>query len=343
MLNESLYLNFYGIIIKAISTDREILSSIETDFAYFCHKPLKENNKPQITIAIFPGKPPYEKIPNGTLAICHTKDAAIYKNGNIRYFDSFGKVLVIYDSSKESVEIYSLDRNLLYEKSYLMIMTRVGELLDKKKLHRIHAMGVVFKGKAILCLLPMGGGKTTLTLSLLENKAFSLLSEEVPLVSSNGLLYPFPIRMGVIEGTPLQIPEEFLKPFKRTHYEPKTLIDVRYFKDQIARDAKPGYIFVGKRVHSDKPTIIKLSSFKTFMALFRLCVVGIGLPQMLEYLLRFDFSDMARQFPVFCSRLWSSLLLIKHSKTYELHLSYDRTANAQFVTDFILGNNEKTF
>ncbi|HSE83631.1 MAG TPA: hypothetical protein VLB01_03695, partial [Thermodesulfobacteriota bacterium] len=335
MSDETVNLDFYGILIRVVSNDREVLSFIESDFSYFCVRSFEKDRAPQITASVFFSEPSFERIPEGTLAAYHTKDAAVYKNGDVQYYDSFGKALVIYDFSHGSAEIYSLDRDLLYEKSYLLIMSRVGELLDRKGFHRIHAMGVVYKGKAVLCLLPMGGGKTTLTLSLLENKDFSLLSEEVPLVSSKGFLYPFPVRMGVTEGTSLSIPEEFLKPFKRTHYHPKVLIDTRYFKDQIAGFAEPGFIFVGKRVHSAKPEIIKISSFKAFAALFRLCVMGIGLPQILEYLLRFDFFDIVRQSPSFLSRLRASLSLLRRSEAYELHLGYDRAANAELVADFI--------
>lgn len=335
MSREILYFDFHGITLKVVSDDKESASFIASDFSYFNLDPSNKKIEPQITISVYLSNPPLERIPEGTLAAYQTKDAVVYKSGDIRYFDYFGKALVIYDYHYESGEIHSLKREDLYEKCYLLIMSRLGELLDRKNLHRIHAMGLVFDGKAVLCLLPMGGGKTTLALSLLENREFSLLSEEVPLVSKTGILYPFPIRMGVNEDTPLSIPEEYLKPFKRTHYNPKTLIDIRYFKNQISSVAEPGFIFIGKRLHSAHPKIIRTSFFRTFLSLFRLCVIGVGLPQMLEYILRFDLLDMARQFPILLSRLRSSLILIHKSKTYELHLSYDLRANAVLLTDFI--------
>jgi hypothetical protein len=340
-LDNTLYFDFRGVILKVLSNDKETNCFIESDFSFFLAHPDETKKEPNITISVFLSEPPYMKIPERTPAAYHTKDAVVYKNGSTLYFDSFGKALVIYDHHTRSAKIYSLDRNLLYEKCYLMIMSRAGDLLDKKGIHRIHAMGIVYKGKAILCLLPMGGGKTTLTLSLLENKAFSLLSEEVPLVSAKGLLYSFPVRMGVIQGTPLSIPKEFLKDFKRTHYQPKILIDVQYFKNQIADVAEPGYLFIGKRIHSKDPQIIKISSVKAFPSLFRLCVMGMGLPQLLEYILRFDLWDMTRQFSIFLSRLRASFALIRQSKTYELLLGYDRSANAAFLSDFIFKKENK--
>ena len=335
MSDDILFFDFHGILVRVIVNDEESAKFIETDFSYFCVNPAEGTRNPDISLSVFLSPPPYEKIPEGTLAAYHTKDAAVYKYGEMTYYDYSGDALVIYDDRHRSAEIYSLNRDFLYEKSYLMVMSRVGVELDRKKLHRIHAMGVVFKGRTILCLLPMGGGKTTLTLSLLETKAFSLLSEEVPLVSTEGRLYPMPIRMGVTVGTPLSIPEKFLKPFQRRHYNPKTLIDINYFKDQISPMAEPGFIFVGKRIHSAKPKIIKISRFKAFGPIFRLCVMGMGLPQLLEYVLRFDLVDVLGRISIFSSRLSAALALLRKSETYELHLSYDRSANAAFVSEFV--------
>ena len=334
-VDQPVYFDFHGILIQVISNDLECTAFIASDFSYFRVYPHENNIKPQFTLSVFLSAPPYEKIPEGTIATCHTKDAVVYKHENIHYFDSFGKILVLYDHLQQVAEIYSQDHHLLYEKSYLMIMSRVGELLDRKRLHRIHAMGGVLAGKAVLCLLPMGGGKTTLALGLLEHKAFSLLSEEVPLVSSQGQLYPFPIRMGVVEGTTLAIPEQFLKTFKRTHYQAKTLIDMAYLQNQIAPVTEPGVIFVGKRVHTAKPGIVKIPRWKALGALVGSCVLGLGVPQLLEYLLRFEVRDIVRQFPIVWSRLQAALVLLRRSETYELHLGYDRAANAACITDFL--------
>jgi hypothetical protein len=335
MSDDILFFDFYGILVKVLINDKESSKFIGTDFSYFRVDIAEGTRAPDITLSVYLRTPPHKKIPEGTLAAYHTKDAVVYKQGKVTYYDYSGEALVVYDDRHHSAEIYSLDRNFLYEKSYLMVMSRVGLELDRKKLHRIHAMGVVFEGRTILCLLPMGGGKTTLTLSLLEKKAFSLLSEEIPLVSSKGRLYPMPIRMGVTAGTSLSIPEKFLKPFQRRHYKPKVLIDINYFNDQIAPVSEPGFVFVGKRIHSSKPKIIKISRLKAFVPLFRLCVMGMGFPQLLEYVLRFDLLNMVGRISIFLSRLSASLALLRHSETYELHLSYNRSANADFVSEFV--------
>ncbi len=340
---DPLYFNFHGIIVQVDAGDPESARFVATDFSWFQIDPPSPPVRVDFTISLHQTAPPFERIPEGTLATFHTKDAVVYKDKSVHYYDTFGKTLVIYNYSNHHGEIHSLDRNMLLERTYLMISSRVGELMDRRHLHRIHAMGVVYEGRGVICMMPSGGGKTTLTLSLLGKDNINFLSEEIPLVSSKGKLYPFPIRMGVTADQTLDIPPEYLKRFERTHYGPKTLIDVRYFQERIAGMAEPGILFAGKRVHSAQPRVVPISRLRAFAALYRDCVMGVGLPQMLEYILRFDYRDMARSAPIIWSRLIASIRLVAASKTFELHLGTDRAANAEFVASFVkrtLGSSE---
>jgi hypothetical protein len=336
MYNETLFFNFHGVLTKVIVNDKESTTFINTDFSYFIIKSTEHLPEPDFIIRVLLGRPPFEIIPEYALASFNTKDAVIYRRGKLTYYDYFGEALVVYDDVRQSAEIYSTNRDFLYEKTYLMIMSRIGLALDKRKLHRVHAMGMACAGKGILCLLPMGGGKTTLALSLLKHESFSLLSEEIPLVSAKGRLHPMPIRMGVRVGTALDIPNKYLKPFNRSHYEPKVLIDTAYFHDQIASIAEPGFVFLGRRRNSARPKIVRTSRLKTFNALFRSCVMGVGVPQLLEYVLRFDLPSLFGSLEIFVSRIRASLALCFRSETYEIYLSRNLSANADFLYDFVL-------
>ena len=63
-----------------------------------------------------------------------------------------------------------------------------------------------------------------------------------------------------------------------------------------------------------------------------------GVPQLLEYILRWELSDILRQFSILMSRLLCSWTLAKKSKTYMLYLGYDLLANKAFIADFVKGN-----
>lgn len=321
---------FHGARIRVESKDEEAIRFVESDFSQF----LAPGTGPDVTVRLHYSEPPWDLIA-GRKRVWRTKDADVYRIGGVLYYDSRREVLVMYDPQSGLAEIHTRDRDLLYEKAYLMIVTRAGALLDAKGIHRIHAMGVAHEGRAALCLMNMGGGKTTLALSLMERDDFQLLSEEIPLVTRRGSLLPMPIRIGVLPDFPLEIPASFTKPFQRRRYGPKTLIDTRYFKGRIASETRPGVLFVGKRTEQQKPRIIPVSRLKAFRTLFQLCVAGSGLPQLLEYVIRFDLGDPFRQIPIHWSRLMASIRLIRSSETYELLLGTDIDRNADEVAKFL--------
>lgn len=323
---------FHGVPATVTSGDAETLGLVEHDFGLFLG-PAAGVVPPAIEICLVWGPPPADRIPRKR-PLVRTKDATVYRDGDVRVYDSRGAALVIYDMGARRAEIHSLDRDLLREKCYLLVMTRIGEELDRRGLHRVHAMGVAHQGRALVCLLPSGGGKTTLALSLLALPDFELLSEEVPLVSRTGRLHPFPVRMGVVEGTRLDIPARFLQGFRRSRRDAKVLIDTRYFARRIAEPAEPGIVFVGRRVGPGQAGVARLSRLAGLTALFGPCVAGVGIPQLLEYLLRLDLGDIRRQVPILWSRFVASARLVRRSAIYELRLGPDREANARLVAEY---------
>ncbi len=314
-----------------VTADDEACGSlVAADFSYFLADGPQE---PTVRISLSLAEPPYERIPAGARVQRITKDAEVYETGGIRYLDSFGKALVIWTLSADHVEIYSADRTLLREKAYLMIMSRVGYALDRRGLHRIHAMGVVFEGRAVVCAMMMGGGKTTLTLGLMEHPAFRLLSDEVPLVSRDGRLTALPIRLGVREDAKLSIPDSYLSRFVRTRYPPKILIDTSYFGDRVATVAEPGIFFIGRREGSPEPAARPVGAMTAFAVLFQMCVLGRGVPELLEYVLRAQPRALARHASIVLSRSLACIALLRRSRCYVLELSNDPKANARFVAE----------
>jgi hypothetical protein len=326
-------LTFHGIPARVTCDDPEALELIEHDFGLFLRDEPAPDAAAAIDVRLVVGRPPVERIPRKR-PLVRTKDAVVYRHGDVRVYDSDGAVLVIYDMHARRAEIHSLDRDLLREKCYLLLMTRIGEELDRRGLHRVHAMGVVHQGLAVLCLLPSGGGKTTLAMSLLALPDYRLLSEEVPLLSRAGLLHAFPVRMGVVAGTPLDVPDRYLQMFKRSRQGAKVLIDTRYFAGLIASPAEPGIVFVGRRVGPGEARVVPLSRIGGLAALLGACVAGNGIPQLLEYLLRLDLGDFRRQVPILWSRLLASVRLVRRSAVYELWLGPDREVNARLVAQY---------
>lgn len=333
MSAREIVLDFYGARVRVTSHDEQALRFVETDFSRFL---TEEDGPAAVDVVLHCSNPPAEILPRGGSPIVNTKDAVVYRSRGRLLYDSNGRALVVWNPRRQVAEIYAQDRHVLFEKSYMMIVSRVGELLDRRGLHRIHAMGLAYEGRAVLCLLPTGGGKTTLALSLLERDGFHLLSEEMPLVTRRGQLHGMPIRIGVVAGTKISVPGEYLKPFERSRHGPKVLIDTAYFRERICWSATPGILFIGERSADDVPRIEQIPRFRAIPALMSGCVLGAGLPQLLEYLLRFDPGDLVRQAHIHASRLVAAFNLLRKSETYRLQLGPDIDANADLVERFVV-------
>jgi hypothetical protein len=124
MSDEIFFLDFHGILVKVLTNDKESTKFIRSDFSYFLVNIAEGTRTPDISLSVYLSAPPYEKIPEGTLAAFHTKDAAVYMQGEVSYY-YYGEALAVYDDRLRSAEIYSLNRDFLYEKSYLLVMSRV--------------------------------------------------------------------------------------------------------------------------------------------------------------------------------------------------------------------------
>ena len=325
-------LDFHGVIVSVSCDDDVTACQIASDFSWFL---TDAANHPSVQIRLSLTDPPYERIPTRMSLRRATKDANVTEAAGVRFLDSFGRALVIWTFADEIVEIYSADRKLLREKAYLMIMSRVGYFLDRRGLHRIHAMGVAFDGRAIICAMEMGGGKTTLTLGLMEHAGFQLLSDEVPLVSRSGKLQSFAIRLGVREDTNFKIPDRYISRFDRSNYPPKLLIDASYFRDRVASEANPGILFIGSRKGSKKPAIHAIGMFAAYRALMQMMVIARGVPELLEYVLRIQPRALFRQIAIYLSRNRACVALLRRSDCYSLELSNDPESNARFVADFV--------
>ena len=325
-----IYLDFYDIKVSVHSNSEYVLESLKRDFAYFLKDILPSAD---ISIEAVDQRPPWETVPQ-VRASLYLAGAIAYDRKGVRYVDYQNEALTVYRYGQETGYIYSEDKNLLHELSYLLILSRAGELLDKKGIHRIHGLGLSIAGKAALCLLPMGAGKTTLALSLLKDKKIKLISDDIPLISKDGKVLPFPLRIGVNKKIDLGIPPEFLREFNRRHYGHKTLIDTKYFGSDMSGESRPWIVFIGEREFSDTARIEPISKIRAIWPFMRDGVIGLGLPQVVEYFLRYNIKDLGK-ISILISRMLASLKIILRSETYRFVLGQDREKNSEMVKNFL--------
>lgn len=317
-------LDFYGITVRVHAEDSKFIDWIKFDFHYFVN-PI--NSTPRINITVRIGNPA-SLIPP-LIESNRSPKYVIYDQSPRRYVDYFGRAVVIHNQIDESADITSLDVPFAYEKLYLFILSRVGEMLDRQGLHRVHALGFEINQKGALVLLPERGGKSTLALDLLKDARVSIFSEDTPLIDRKGHLYPFPLRFGMRERENLgNIPSDYLRELTREEGGAKHLVHINYFKDQIARrPGKVDFLFIGKWTRHHEPSLESVSAWKAIRSLFRDCVFGLGLPQVVEFFLRNGWGGIQSKSGIFLKRTIASVFLSLKTKNFYFYLSPDKEKN----------------
>jgi hypothetical protein len=324
--------NVYGYQVEVRSSQAPALESLASDFAYF----RVEEVKTPVLVELHDQDPPYESAPTGPATVYTPRNVSV-RDGQLTYVDYSGRGLAIHDRRTGNCRIYSRDPELLYEAAYLFLLSQIAEFLDRRRLHRIHALAISMAGRAALVLLPMGGGKSVLGAELLRYPEVKLLSDDAPLVDRAGRLHCFPLRLGLLPGSEGQIPPQALRRINRMEFGPKILVDYTYFADRVCPQADPGVVFLGHRSFSRNCEILPAGLGAATRAMITNCVVGLGLFQGMEFVLQRSLGELAGKAGVAWSRFRNSLRLVRRSRNYHLILGRDIEENGRVVMQFLRG------
>jgi hypothetical protein len=183
--------------------------------------------------------------------------------------------------------------------------------------------------------LPEKGGKTTLTLQLLKINDLKLISEDSPLLSREGKILPFPLRIGILPGGESDIPSEYQRSVKFKRVGIKVLIDIDYFKDRISNIAEPGIILIGERVLGCKSEIKAAGKLKALNELIKNSVVGLGLAQGLEYILGRDLRLVLANSRLAYSRFINCQKILHRSRVYRFIIGHNTKDNIKTLVKFL--------
>jgi len=326
--------NFYDVGVHVESSEEEFQRAVDHDFSYF----LGSAARPFLRLTYTRSRPDYDELPELTCSFATPRNIC-YSNERFIYIDYFGKGLNIYDQQANHSRIITEDPELAHEIAYLTILSRTSEALERKRLHRIHGLGIESAGKGTLVLLPSGGGKSTIALSLLRHENhFRLISEDSPLLRPDGYLLPFPLRIGVQpQNVPPNIDLRFTRLDKRIEFSSKINIDIRFFGSQISRQPVPAaFLLLGVRSTGRLAEITPVSKRAVLRHVLANSIIGIGLYQGLEYLSQKSFGESMRHLGLLFSRAYNNMILLKRSRVYRFLIGRDIGQNYECLRHFLL-------
>lgn len=335
-MSDPLLFSFYGADVHLRTTSSEIRARVRNDFSYFQSGHEASANPQPLQIEARLQPPHYDGLPELTASV-NTPRNICYSDGDITYIDYFERALSTYDRSRNTLRIDSADSHLLHEIIFLSILSRVCERLERQRLHRVHALGVQAGAEAALFMMPSGCGKTTLALSLLQQRIpYRLISEDSPLIDVHGNVLPFPLRIGVLGDLPEGIDEEHVTFVKRMEFEPKHLISLDAFGEVLAEGPSvPRYVFLGERSLATTCRIEEIGRLTAFQGFVRHMIVGVGLYQGVEFLLRSSPLDLFKMTGLLASRTRRAASVIRKARTYRLILGRDRDQNLEAIVTFL--------
>ena len=332
-------LNFdvYGYRFSLSGTPEEAIVGVSQDFAFFAAPDAAAN----ITLELFDQNPPQDSLP-ATDAVVYTPRNVVYRSEGRRYIDYHGRALGVQDERTGNLKLYSRDPNLSYEAAYLYLLSQIGQHLDRHGMHRIHALGVEIRNRAVLILLPTGGGKSTLGLHLMKHPEVRILSDDSPFLDRHGRAFAYPLRIGLLPGSEDSIPPEHRRVIQRMEFGPKHSVNYSFFKDRVCASAEPGLVFLGARTLQRDCRIEELGTLAGLRACMSNCVVGVGIFQGLEFILESSAWELIKYFGTGFSRLRNSAQLVRRSRVCRVHLGTDADLNARTVLDYASRVNGKS-
>ena len=321
------YLDFHGVRVRITSHLRTVIADLEHDFAYFKSEKTAQGGFRLSLHAETDLKVQWRRMVRGPRSELFFAPAGEQR---IRFF---ARAWVSYRFAKNECDVYCDDPAIAYETVYLVLLSFVGETLDRRGLHRIHALGVNIASHGALLLGPSGTGKSTLAIRLLAAKTAKLLSDDTPLIGKAAQMAAFPQRIALRETPP--VAAKFVRKFKRVEYGEKFVVGAKYFANQIADTSDVKWLMIAKRDGSETSHFEPVPRRHLAWPLVKWLVLGLETPQVWELMLRPSPRDALAKCKILGRRVRAGISLLKRCETGVFHLSSDpaeasRVFNATF-------------
>lgn len=305
------FFNFYGIRLS-IHGPTLLLDRMQRDFSYFSAGVFQT---PSFEIRVLPAS----QKPTHWRSLWKTRWSTLYlSNRHERRVCFYDSAWVAYRFELGQAEVYCDDPINAFEVCYLVVLSAMGEALDRRGVHRVHGLGLCCDGRGILFLGASGVGKSTLALEFLKDEKSRILSDDTPLLDELGGMTAFPQRIALKERP--DIDERYVRAFKRTPYPEKYVIGCEYFKDRIQPSVLTDAVVYLTRGGQKESSLEELSRFELFGLLLRWLVVGHETPQIWQLYVRLSPLSLWWKVRIFASRVRCAGVIARRTRPWKVSL-----------------------
>jgi hypothetical protein len=118
-------------------------------------------------------------------------------------------------------------------------------------------------------------------------------------------------------------------------FDPKTLIDIQYYRDKIGKPCKIESILLGERWLSGPSSICPTSQHNGIKAFIKNSVVGLGLYQGVEFVLERTPLEIFGKTNIAFSRFRNSLKVLRKAQVYRFSMGPDIKQTEETLLKFI--------
>ena len=175
-----------------------------------------------------------------------------------------------------------------------------------------------------------------LAMEALRSTGLGILSDDSPVVTREGRMLAFPLRVGLrSRAFARDVPEGNLSEFPRRGRPTKTMVSVDFFADRISASADISALLLGSRGGAAPPLIRRASRARALGALAEGMVVGRGIAQMSEYVLRAESSHLLLWASIGISRLRAAVETVLRVPAYDFVLSGNARDDVRVLEEFL--------
>jgi len=323
--------DFFGLRL-AVEGWSQVVEAVGLDFAWFAESPTA---RPDVRVVVSRGAPRLDRFGEVAASFVTTRNA-VYQLPGRTLVDYFGRALVIVDRQRGEVSVEGDEQALVHEAVYLYVLSRAGEHLDERGYLRLHALALSGARGAVALLLPAGGGKSTLALRALQADGVRLISDDTPVVDRRACVHAFPLRLGVNSAVAADLPSEQVRAVERLEFPTKHVLSLSGFSHRIEASPQPlRHIVIGERSLGRDARLERVPRRQAVIPLARDGVVGFGVAQMAEYMLREGWRDVLGKAGTAVGRARICAMALARAQTWKLRLGRDHERNWAAISSLL--------